>query len=235
MRVNWVEWLPKYYPKYNSELFGRCLRKVGEWGIPEEEFSYIVLGCGYLFYVRRLNEENEFRRVKQDLGRKLGNKAVGFLLNDKAVRKKIRKWGLVIGPEERPLTSSNKRGPPPRPTTRIADLTIDNWLKGRLSEQILNNLICWMHEALSGERILVSTYIRIRQKAEGVKVEIHTPSRRDVPAINRLVVMLENRYKKYKEEYKDMDYTIKDISEFYRIKGITDEVLKAVGVTLPRA
>lgn len=235
MQVNWEEWLTKYYPRLNSKLFGQCLQEVGEWRLPKEEFLYIVLGCGYLFNVKRPDEEIKLRKVKRDMGHNLSPETVDLILNEKGVRKQIRELGLVIGPEERPLTPNKKRGPRPRPTTRIAVLTIEAWLKSRWPGPDLDKLVCRIHLALSGKRIQVSTFIRMRKKAEGVKIKIHTPSKEDIPAINRLVSVLEDRYKRFKEEYKDRDYAIKDISGLYPIQGVMDMVLKAVGVTLPRA
>lgn len=224
MRINLQEWLPKYYPRLNSELFGKCLQDVGKRGLPKEEFLYIILGCGYLFYVRRLDEENELRKAKEKVGDKFGTKIPGLGFNEKEARKEIRELGLVIGPEERPLTSSNKRGPRPRPTTRITTLTIDIWLKRKLPGRSFDKLACRIHEALSGESIKVPTFIKMRKRAEGVKVK------NDTRAVNQLAGMLENRYTRFKNR----NNVIKDISVLYPIRGVMDVVLMAVGVILPR-
>ena len=233
MQVNWKEWLSKYYPKLNQRALEEFLQEIRERRLGEEEFLYIVLGCGYLFYVRQLDPERVFEETKRDMSNHLYPRTAELILDEKKIRKKISKLGLVIGPEERPLTDSHTRGPRPRPTARIAALVIDTWIRRKNPKFSPAELCCGLHYALSGRKIQVTTFTRLCKKAEEVKTKIYLPAETDISTIEHLVRMFENRYQRYHKEYKNRTQPIQELSELYPISGVMDMVLKAVGVDLP--
>jgi hypothetical protein len=232
MQVDWENRLQKYYPKLNQRTFKQCLQEIHEWKLPKEEFLYVVLGCGYLFYVRRLDPERVFEETKQDIGN--NPRTADLILDEKKIRKKISKLGLVIGPEERPLTDSHKRGPRPRPTARITSLAIDAWIRKKDPMLEPAELTCGLHYALTGQKIQVTTFIRTCKKAEGVRIKKYLPAEKDISPIDHLVDMFESRYKRCKQRYRDRELPIEEISDLYPIKGVIDMVLMAVGVDLPQ-
>src|SRR5215469_17898687 len=96
-------WFPRYYRRFNAEAFGRLIQEVREKRLPVEEFQYVVLGCGYLFYVRKIDPEIYVRRKKREMGERLGLEEAGLLIDEKAMLKRAKRFGLTIGPENRLL------------------------------------------------------------------------------------------------------------------------------------
>ncbi len=257
--INWDQLLKKYYPVYNQDLFKQCLKEICEWrDLLAEEFYYIILGCGYLFEIKEPNPEKWLKKIKQEInkaGPQLGGSGqllADLTLDEKAVKRKIQKIGLVIGPEERLLTLKRKSGPHPQAAPRIAALATEVWIKKQLPQEDLTWLMCNLYYALSGRKIKQMTFTKMRNQAEQVTTRIYLPNERDVPVIERLVDRFSGRYERLKEEeleyreryerYKKEGIIINHpfqeklqkelLRHLYSFEDAFDKMLKAVGVDL---
>jgi len=231
MPQSWTTWLPRYYPRFNARVFEPCLQEIRESRLPLEEFFFILIGCGYLFQVRRPDPERVYEQTLHAISD--DPRTVELVLDEKKLRKKIARLGLVIGPDERPLTALHTRGPRPRPTARIAALAIDTWIRRKRPASDPTEGVCALHHALSGQSIQPTTFLRMRKQAERVTIMQYIPAEHAVSAIDHLVNMFETRYHRYRRDYPNRAFTEEDMAELYPIRGVLDLVLKAVGVELP--
>lgn len=238
IKGEWFDYcFPRYYRRFNAEAFGQLIQDVRERRLPVEEFQYIVLGCGYLFCVRKLDPENYVREKKREMGERLGLDEADLLLDEKAMLKRAKQFGLTIGPENRLLAKTRRPGPSPDPAPRIAALVIDRWVprQGLKVGQRLDPTpwACDLHFALSYRRLQPATFERMRKRADTARVKLWPGIREkdppeDVPAIDYLLTMFRNRYQRFKQEGFPLTSFDDTPGILYPIGGVLDPVLKAV-------
>jgi hypothetical protein len=233
-------WLPRYYPRMDRKAFAKLKQDVHENRLPSMEWLYIVLGCGYLFEVRPIPPTRRLQeiqaRVKATLGQEMAE-----LQDERAIRKKIKEQGLVIGPEEHPLSAKRPPGPAPMPALKIAALCIDRWVCKQRPDLDPIPWACDLYKALTSRAVKVDTYVRWQKQANGVMQSLwleegpdRQPKETSMPLIDYLLRMFDSRYQRFQSRFLSSDAHPPSLDEspgaLYPIGGVHRSVLKAVGI-----
>lgn len=229
-------WLPRYYPHLNQEAFSTLLKDARVHRLSADEFQYVVLGCGYLYRVYPPDPENAVRQVKQQLCELCGEGGADVLMDEQRARKLkavMKQNGLLIGPGQRPLSDKRKPGQLPNPAPKIAALTIARWVVKRRPTLEPAPWACDLYSALTSKSLKPATFERYHKQAEQETVDVWKKENESVkvPAIDHLIELFENRYKRFQREDFPVREATKNPGALYLIEFL-EPVLRAVGLEI---
>lgn len=241
MQVDWGKWIADYYPRSSGGRWKACVNEIREQrGLSVEEFQYVVLGCGYYFHVHRPSADDVVKQLKRSINGPVGvDDIAAFVLDERAIRRRVEKTGWEIGPDRVRLSNTRKRGPVADPAPKIAALSLHGWIKRRRPETDPTVFVCAVYHALSERKISDVTFGRMRKAAEMVRVPHYE---QNLSAIEGWLGMLESRYKGFRRA-EDEDKRAEraavtkplekdDIPNLYPIGGWAAVVLRAAGLTV---
>ena len=228
-------WLPQYYRHLNQERFVSLLKEAHRWQLSREEFQYIVLGCGYLYFVHPLDPEKVVRRVKRQVAAQHGRIAAEALVDEGRVRKiraLSKEQGLLIGPQNRRLSERRKPGQLPNPAPRIASLVIARWIHKRKAQLESTPWACDLYIALTGRNLTPETFARYEKVAANETVHVwRGTEERQIPSIDHLLSFFDNRCGRFQQEGFPIQEAQKNPGVLYPI-DFFEPVLRAAGMNI---